>query len=400
MATLIGNPNLKRLPATSRENNIERSVWDMIEYAPPDDEGGQILIGSGDHVPAGGLYAYVYAFGKDEVLKKDYVIDGLEVSIFRKHGGKLYVPNIDPRGTWGTGGYYVKDADGWIERRTIPNAIHCWDMAFLPDAIYASAIVSRSESRIFRSLDDGLTWDTILKSPRLERYREMVVSGDDGDLFVLGTRADKTPCIHKRHWAEWSSIDIDDRFPTGYLFPHCGLTAFKDGIVYMSHPKSKWESEPNNLHYLKDFDEGAVPIGVFEGVKSIFVQDEVLYVMAGTKYDGICECGVFASRDLVEWEGLGIFDVPCKPLSFAALDGQFYCGIADQSKHSGEIYRLDGITIPEEPDAEPEPDEPTAERIAVTLAWDLLAAPTQPKQVKPGDVWIDTSADNTLKVGK
>lgn len=115
------------------------------------------------------------------------------------YGDRLYIPGYDADdGGWDLGNIYIHDGKTWVERRTVPRAIHEYGLAVYKDRIYVSADILdpppagmtldqatgkgllRIYGRVVSSGDGGLTWR--------EEYRGKLPTQDIGILTVFGDR--------------------------------------------------------------------------------------------------------------------------------------------------------------------------------------------------------------------
>jgi hypothetical protein len=127
------------------------------------------------------------------------------------YGDRLYAPGPDANdGGWDYGNVYLHDGTSWVERRTVPRAIHEYGLAVYRDRIYVSADVLDPPpegmpideawekgliecwGRVLSSGDDGLTWREEYRSLRpapgiglLTTFGDRLVLDAYGDLIVF-----------------------------------------------------------------------------------------------------------------------------------------------------------------------------------------------------------------------
>jgi len=127
------------------------------------------------------------------------------------YGDRLYIPGPDANdGGWEYGNVYLHDGSSWVERRTVPRAIHLHGLAVYRNRIYVSADVMdpppdgmsvedawekgliECYGRVLSSGDDGLTWREEYRSPSpmpgiglLTAFGEKLVLDAYGDLIVF-----------------------------------------------------------------------------------------------------------------------------------------------------------------------------------------------------------------------
>ncbi len=127
------------------------------------------------------------------------------------YGDRLYIPGPDANdGGWEYGNVYLYDGSSWVERRTVPRAMHEYGLAVYRDRIYVSADVLDSPppgvaideayekgliecwGMVLSSGDDGLTWREEYRSPRptpgiglLTTFGDKLVLDAYGDLVIF-----------------------------------------------------------------------------------------------------------------------------------------------------------------------------------------------------------------------
>ena len=106
----------------------------------------------------------MWSFDASGSFKKEYTVDDEQVHTFRDYDGKLYIPGMDATQSWQYGNLYVKDDGVWQKLRTIPKAIHVWNVAVLEGNIYVQTrdYGDNILTSISESSDDGQTWDVVI----------------------------------------------------------------------------------------------------------------------------------------------------------------------------------------------------------------------------------------------
>jgi hypothetical protein len=144
----IGNPFLDK-------SVYGRNVWDMQLF------NGRIYIGHGDtHSNVGPVPIWSYQ-PSSKTFVNEYTAPEEQIGSFRIINGQLYTPGNDGREDWSLGSFYRLDSNGWAQKRTIPNALHVYDVA-VHNGIMFAAIGTDSSNRpvpnIMMSRDMGQTW--------------------------------------------------------------------------------------------------------------------------------------------------------------------------------------------------------------------------------------------------
>jgi hypothetical protein len=127
------------------------------------------------------------------------------------YGDRLYIPGPDANdGGWEYGNIYLHDGTSWVERRTVPRAMHIHGLAVYRGRIYVSASVLDSPpvgvsiedaydkgliecwGQVLSSGDDGLTWREEYRTPRampgiglLTTFGDRLVLDSFGDLIIF-----------------------------------------------------------------------------------------------------------------------------------------------------------------------------------------------------------------------
>ena len=125
--------NLEVLGAPTHERygdekmTYARNVWDMQVFD------GKLYLGSGNGATFGpatdpGPADVWYFDPASDRFKKPYTIDGMQIDRYRVIGAKLMIPGHTPLESWDTGNFYVLESGGWEKKRTLPDAMHNYDL--------------------------------------------------------------------------------------------------------------------------------------------------------------------------------------------------------------------------------------------------------------------------------
>ena len=341
-ASVVGNPSRSRYPKDDQEHSFARSVWDLHYYD------GRIYVGGGDWDENQGPVD-IWSFAAESSdsgnrFQKEITVDDESVNRFRSCGGRLVVPGIDATESWEFGNVYFKERGKWHKRRTLENAVHVMDAAFFADKLYVSTATELGAA-LYESDDWGKTWKRY-SHDNIDEFSDggyteiavielgLIVMPGQEYLYLFNDGK-----LGRLVIPLFPGLDKDRRDPHR-------LTPFMGGVLYTD---LRWEEEtvPKPLFFLKDLRKGAVVIQQFQQdwVQDIVVRNDMCYVLACHRPEGIYTGYVYQSRDLTEWSLLAQFDIEALPYSLEYMDGVFYVGLAalagQTNSESGNIYRLD-----------------------------------------------------------
>ncbi len=319
-AVQVADPHRARFPDDDYLQCFARSIWDMHTFE------GRIYLGGGDLARNTGP-TEVWSLSETGVvtdLQLETVVQDEMVVQFRDCDGTLFIPGSDATESWRFGNFYLKHEGHWQKRRTIPGALHVFDIASLEGTLYAAAMTLSGES-LFSSSDNGLSWTALESSPQVTG---LVAAGDS--LFAISRRIvqeyrDGVPGERLRGPNEFWARSV--AFAGGVLF----------GPAILSLPDLR------RAPLVHVSAEGARTVERFEGlraaVRDILVEDSTVFVLLARRggnsggFRGI----IVGSEDTVEWFTLADFLVPAPPYSFAQLDGRFYVGLGVPGGDRGSV---------------------------------------------------------------
>jgi hypothetical protein len=384
---LVGNPTAKRWP--SGEWVYARNPWSLRAFE------GRLYIGSGNanNPPpapnAGPIDLWVYdPKKKDDVESKgfsvEYVVDDEQVDVFPVLSDGLWIPGEDSHVTgrddgrvkgegklahmkrllntavhipadWKLGNAHHKGARGWETLRTIPNAIHVYDLIDFggkpghPDLF--AAISTVAGGMVAHSTDRGHTWRDALSKPwPWGRTRSLFVLDDEtGPRLYASTNAGKIfRWDGKEHFGEmpvkfFPGVEDDVLVETFAARP----TAFAKQVVYIGARKiidHDWA--PLGLFAATAADEARkLPLPGGALPRALAVHGGVLHALASSAVTTTeTRMHVFATSDLQHWEELFHFDADTFARSFELLGEDFYFGIGCDPErlndHTGRILKV------------------------------------------------------------
>ena len=222
----LGNP-FKPWPAVSIDQRYARNVWDMQLW------GDKIYLGYGNSsnigpAPNAGPVRVITYHPQSECFETEFIVDDEQIDRYRVSGDQLFIPGHDPLDPWDLGNFYYLTQDGWEKVRTIPLAIHTYDILKYQDALYA-ALGTTHGGAVARSTDSGATWESFLL-PKAKRAYELFMLGEE--LYVHTYRKGG---LYRYHGDGFDRLQVD-LFPSSQHGPRPMLVRsvlFKEVLLYI-----------------------------------------------------------------------------------------------------------------------------------------------------------------------
>lgn len=333
-------------PTENERFGINRSVWDMTFYD------GELYIGNGDYDDnAGPITIWKYSPVSGEWTDTGTVPDEC-VSRFAVIDGRLITVGTDPTDDWTMGNYYVLEEGEWKTVRTIPGAVHNFDMAEQDGKIFAAIGVEPGKYPVSVSEDGGATFaevafykdGNILDTSDYTSIRAYKIFDFKGEIYTALIGRDTSTSYYdlykytgdafeyqKSLYSEIghmtvntsvyaSSVEYKDKYfiATGYMF----ITEDMDNFDYVKYPDS-------------------------DIVFDFIVKNGKLYSLTGYKTpEGRYRISVWenSSGKNTDFDMLFYFyyDTPC--VSFEYDNGKFYIGMGSISAaypNNGEVLCVD-----------------------------------------------------------
>ena len=152
----LGNPFQADYP--EGEVVYARNIWDMQLH------NGKIHLGAGNSsntgpAPNSGRVAVYSLLPEENRFRKEFIAAEEQVDSFRILDGVLYIPGHDATQTWDYGNIHYLDqaSDQWIKLRTLPKALHVYDVLMHGGLLYAAGSVPE-HGAVFTSGDGGQSW--------------------------------------------------------------------------------------------------------------------------------------------------------------------------------------------------------------------------------------------------
>jgi len=338
-AELVGTPFIEA-------PRYARNVWDMQRFR------GRIYLGHGDSGENRGpiaLWSLDPATGR---LARGFETREEQVELFRVVDGELHVPGHDPRGRHPDGNFYRLEAGGWTLHRTIPHAVHAFDLASHGSRLFAAIGSGGSPGHptLLASANRGRTW-----TPVTDEVQRMYT------LFELRDTLYAAPKLESRGPPDGRELLRFDgaRFvSTGLggavLLPQLADTAgriirpleFRGALVYVV-AGGTFDWRPASLAAAQRLDAPrTVALPSAEAVPyDLLVRGDTLYVLAAAPSpSGGSLIYVYATGDLERWRELFRFNAPTFARSFEESGGDFFLGLGSTlrapSPATGAILRV------------------------------------------------------------
>jgi len=321
-----------------------RNVWDMQRF------GGRIHLAHGDEVDNAGPIALRSLDPASGRLSSGFTTDEEQVEAFRVLDGELYVPGYDPRAGWSLGTFYRLEARGWVRHRTIPRAVHTFDLAWHAGRLFA-ATGGRGrpgEPTLLASADRGEHWVPV--SDQVQRIHTLFELG--GELYAapkLSTTDDTARALLRFDGERFRSTGVTGATLLPGLPDTAGRmvrpTPFRGALVYVVAAGAvNWKpaalAVTRTLHDARAValpDPAAVPY-------DLLVRGDTLYVLAAAPADSGYVVRVYATGRLDQWRELFHFASPTFARSFEEAGGDFFIGLGctyqRPSSASGVILRV------------------------------------------------------------
>ena len=300
---------------------------------------GKLYVGNGDaSANVGPITIYAYDPEKDSWSASGTVADE-EVSRFRVIGGKLVTTGVDPTEGWEYGNYYSlnESTGGWDKIRTIPNAIHNFDMLEHDGLIFAGIAVSPGNGypiavssdggKSFKQVDmikDGALRD--ISERQIIRVYELFLLNDT--VYALFRYQSTTAVtvelyryedgrfVYDNYWGSKIDAPSHIKYMVGASAEFKGRLFFTTAYLYAT-------SDMNELTWYEKL-EGTIC--------DLCVANDKLYVLSYTKKDdGSYRMTVYENTDGSD-DGFNeafYFDYSAPAISFDYGSEGFYFGVGD-----------------------------------------------------------------------
>lgn len=371
---LLGNPLTERYSDGSRFH-YARSITDLHHF------NGKLYLGHGDWGENSGPTDIWYFDLKENRFVKQGQIDDEAAEHYRIIEGKLYVPGMDPQEDWSLGNFYRLDNGKWVKHRTLPGAVHNFDMVGVDRKLFAatSRLVDQPPC-LMVSADDGKTW-TVFEIPAeakippdVRLHQRLLVI--DGKVYVPGIAKSGEVKVYRFNGQGFDActgdmlpgVERPFRDPKTDSWTRVAMektTTFKGKCVYLGsvarsikEGNERWRSEKSSALFVAAL---ASPIE-FRAERSLTeseptdlaVDDERCYVVSyrwknrsDPKQGAVTT--VSSSTDLKNWTKLFSVHYETFASAIEVVDGDFFLGLGGTREYctssTGIILKVGKDTV-------------------------------------------------------
>jgi hypothetical protein len=257
---------------------------------------------------------------------------------FFEYDHKLFIPGNDATEDWTFGNLYINDPyrvpdPGWKKLRTLPGALHSFDVALFKGNLYENIGTDGSTpNRILVSTDMGETWTTFLSQDGFS-----VVFTDFMCIISPGNHYTYTCYKYDGTTLQTVTPDLFPGFDGNWMNRK---VRFADGVLYA--PLIRYVLERTPLFFLpaSEVKHGGVATMVAkfatDNVRDMVVRGTTCYVMTAAEIqkDVSYKGRIYSSTDLTNWTQVTEFTVPGLPYSFEIMNNKFYVGLGGRYEPS------------------------------------------------------------------
>jgi len=201
---LIGNPYERDYK--NGEMSYARNIWDMQLYD------GKIYLGAGNSSNEGpaqnaGRVYVVSLDPKRDTFSFEYEVAEEQIDLFKVYGDILYIPGHDATQKWDFGNIYRKFENRWYKSRTLPHALHVYDLVIKNDKVF-TAIGLNNHGSVFISDKKAQSWEEL--SQGKGRVYSFLEVGDE----LFATKTFKPTDIRTLSVTEW--LHKENKFSTRF----------------------------------------------------------------------------------------------------------------------------------------------------------------------------------------
>ncbi len=337
---LLGNPLNAKYP-DGTQKVYARNIWDMHAFNNKIYFGGGNSSNYGPAINAGP--ADLWTFNpSSQTFTKEFTVDDEQIHRIREFDNELYIPGHDARESWDYGNFYRLETAGWKKYRTIPDAVHVYDIYKWGNKLFAAIGAGSSATTTIQiSEDNGKTWRNIFCSYNNEAPKICNCFGRSYTLLSLNNQLYATyyflPLIYTGNdhifnqitTAEGKALyngEAGDRIERPIVFGD--QTVYIVGVTDNDH-----QYLPLALRHAKNAQQVArfdLPENVLP--RDILVQGKWLIILISTKIDNTTYRNTVLltsdiSTETIEWKEAFNFTATTFARSFEYLNGVFYFGL-------------------------------------------------------------------------
>ncbi len=265
-----------------------------------------------------------------------------EATFFYLIENALVVPGIDPRDGWEWGNLYVLQNGTWQTKRTIPNGIHCFDLAYHDKKLFAAVKTGDCGLQAAVSSDMGETFSLVplIKdgSPvtDVEMYFDLFVIGDAVYAYCAHDlyRHDGARFVCETSWQDKIKVKYYNTPQKTRMFR---AEAAVGGTLFVAAGNFYACTDAEDVRQI-DTPNGGL-------VYDIYLYDGGMYVLCDLKTDAGYTMTVyryFPEEGHFATETAFACDIPAVSL---AVDGKsYYFGMASnnmKNKNHGRIFKIE-----------------------------------------------------------
>ena len=311
--------------------------WDIALF------GGKLFVGSGDlSMNSGPVQMWCYDTSADE-WQLSATLPEEEISRFYIYDGALYCPGADSQESWDYASFYKYDGE-WEKYRSIPNASHCFDLAFADGMIFA-AMENEADTvywYVAVSSNGGKSFSIVPLTRDGEKVKRTVFLQDvfaiGGDVYALASESnafnlykyDGEKFEYSCSWKGRITLHGIRKYILQSKAEHNGALYFTTGSLY----KCESNMEPELISMPQS--------GI---VQDIYLNDGELNIMC-VSYNGnayVMTVYRFDDEEKATFEKICEFEYETTALCFAAKGNSFYFGIGTNraDKNNGRIIHVE-----------------------------------------------------------
>ena len=343
--TLLGNPYVSKYK--SEEHIYARNIWDMQLY------NSKIYLGAGNSSNKGPAQnagrVYVVSLNpKTDKFSYEYKVAEEQIDTIKVYGDTLYIPGHDATQKWTFGNIYSKEDKKWTKHRTLPKALHVYDLVVKDNKIF-TAIGLNKKGAVFISDKKAKVWDKISHgSGRVYSFLEV---GDE----LYATKTFKIKYKNKLSVTQWLKdrntfssrydLNVYKMFPNTFLRKYSikiiKPIKFKDNAFYIgAYKHNDHQNEPFGLYqaYIKNSKLKVKKLKLESDFipRDIIKRKDNIYILATKKINKYSEIKVLKlnKNNLSEYNVIISFKYPTFARSFEKYKDCFYFGMGSEVKSS------------------------------------------------------------------
>ncbi len=338
--TFLGNPYNKQYK--DGELIYAKNIWDMQYF------NGLIYIGAGNSSNEGpaqnaGRVPVFSLDPKTDKLSFEYEVAEEQIDLFKVYKNTLFIPGHDATEKWQFGNIYKKSNEKWNKYRTLPNALHVYDLVLKDEKIF-TAVGLNKFGAVFISDMNANNWEEVSQgSGRVYSFLEV-----GNELFA--TKTFKVNDVNKLSVTQWekSKNSFLDRLDLNAykMFPN---TNFENKSIKIIKPLKFDEKSSFYIGAYKHNDHQNIPFGLFKVSmnnknlevtkvilpnefipRDIIKRDNDLYLLINKNQD--IKVLKFKKNSLEKYEEIISFSYGTFARSFEESNGCFYFGMGSEIK--------------------------------------------------------------------